>query len=167
MALQGQARARAVAREAAAPEGTVALGPLAGVLGYHIAQAAVTTVDLFERHIGVAFELRKVEFSLLMLLLANSALAPKQLARELALTAPALTSLLDRLQERGLIRRERNPADGRSQHIVLSDKGLAVSRASAAAALPMERELLGKLTSAEHAMLIQLLSRVAGGRRHA
>ena len=65
---------------------------------------------------------------------SNGPLAPKQLAGALTLTAPNLSLLLDRLQNRGLLRRERNPADGRSQHIVLTDKGRRLARASAAAA---------------------------------
>lgn len=138
----------------------VSLGPLAGIVGYHVAQAAITTVGTFERHIGRPFALRKVEFSLLMLLHANGALAPKQLAATLTLTAPALTQLLDRLQQRTLLRRERNPADGRSQHIVLTDKGERLARDAAAAAGPMERELLDRLTPAERAMLIELLARL-------
>lgn len=141
---------------------TIALGPLTGIVGYHIAQATVTTYDAFERHVGKPFELRKVEFSLLMLLLSNGPLSPKQLARTLQLTAPNLTLLLDRLQARGLLRRQPNPDDGRSQHIVLTDAGQRLALDSQAAAAPMERELQSRLSRAEHAMLIELLSRLAG-----
>ena len=144
------------------PERAVSLGPLTGIVGYHVAQAAVTTYGAFERHIGAPFGLRKVEFSLLMLLMANGPLSPKRLGATLTLTAPNLTMLLDRLQDRGLLRRERNPHDGRSQHIVLTDKGQRLARDSAAASLPMERELQGTLSRAEHAMLIELLCRLAG-----
>lgn len=143
-------------------EREIALGPLTGIVGYHIAQAAVTTFSSFERHIGKPFGLRKVEFSLLMLLMANGPLSPKRLGATLTLTAPNLTLLLDRLQDRGLLRRERNPNDGRSQNIVLTDKGQRLARDSAAASQPMERELQGTLSRAEHAMLIELLCRLAG-----
>lgn len=140
----------------------LSLGPLTGIVGYHVAQAAVATYDAFERHIGNPFKLRKVEFSLLMLLHANGALSPKQLATTLTLTSPNLTLLLDRLQARGLLRRERNPADGRSQHIRLTDSGQRLARDAAAAAQPMEHELQQRLSRAEHAMLIELLCRLAG-----
>ena len=140
----------------------LSLGPLTSIVGYHIAQAAVTTYGAFDRHIGRPFELRKVEFSLLMLLHANGPLSPKRLAATLTLTAPTLTLLLDRLQERGLLRRERNPDDGRSQNIVLTDKGQRLARDTAAASVPMERELQSRLSRAEHAMLIELLCRLAG-----
>lgn len=150
----------APAERAAPPE--LALGALGDLLGYHIAQAAVVTFGCFERDIGKRFELRKVEFSLLMLLLANGPLTPGQLARTLTLGAPTLSMLLDRLQARALLRREPNPRDGRSQHIVLTARGQRLARASAEAAEPMERELQQRLTPVEHAMLIELLARVAG-----
>ncbi len=35
----------------------LSFGPLADILGFHIARAAVTTQDNFERHIGTVFEL--------------------------------------------------------------------------------------------------------------
>ena len=162
MARRSASAVLAEAGPAPEPAAAVALGPLTAIVGYHIAQAAVTTYAAFERHIGRPFELRKVEFSLLMLLMANGALSPKRLAATLRLTAPNLSLLLDRLQQRGLLRRQPNPDDGRSQHIVLTEKGLRVARDSAAAALPMERELQGPLSRAEHAMLIELLSRLAG-----
>ena len=38
----------------------VSLGSLSGLMGYHIAQAAVTTYAAFDAHIGRPFGLRKV-----------------------------------------------------------------------------------------------------------
>jgi DNA-binding MarR family transcriptional regulator len=143
-----------------APE--LSLGPLTQVLGYHIAQASVATVELFERHIGQRFELRKVEFSILMLLLSNPMLTPKRLGQVLALTPPNLTLLLDRLQQRGLLQRERSEVDRRSQNIVLTAEGRVLARAAAEAAVPMEQELHPRLTAAERALLIELLRKVSG-----
>lgn len=140
----------------------LSLGVLSDVLGYHIAQAAVTTYATFESHIGQPHNLRKVEYSLLMLLLANGPLTPKRLGHALALSAPNLTLLLDRLQGRGLIRRERSTTDGRSQNIVLTDDGRHLAAVTAVAAGPMERELDDRLSRAERLMLIELLRKVAG-----
>ncbi len=140
----------------------LSLGVLSEVLGYHVAQAAVTTVDMFERHIGQHFGLRKVEYSLLLLLLANGPLTPKRLGQALALSGPKLTLLLDRLQDRDLLRRERSATDGRSQNIVLTDAGRALTQAAGEASAPMERELDDRLSRAERLMLIELLRKVAG-----
>lgn len=138
-------------------------GALAQIAGYHVALAAVATSALFARDVGRPLKLRKVEFSLLMLLLANGAQVPKRLAQELALSAPALTQLLDGLQARGLLRRQRNPADGRSQFIVLTDAGTELARRGAEAATHSERDLLRRMTPAEHAMLIELLRKAYRG----
>ena len=140
----------------------IRFGALREIVGFHLARAAVTTFDAFDRHLGQPFQLRKVEFSLLMLLLANEAVPPKRLARALAVTAPNLTLLLDRLQERGLLQRVPNPKDGRSQHVVLTAAGLELAQRAADASRPMEGELQSRLSTAEHAMLIELLGKLAG-----
>ncbi|MDE2082071.1 MAG: MarR family transcriptional regulator [Burkholderiales bacterium] len=140
----------------------LSLGPLARVVGFHLARASALTAVLYERHVGAPLNLRKAEFSVLMLLLANRAVPPKQLAQALAVTAPALTLLLDRLQQRGLLRREPNPRDGRSQHVVLTEAGQRLAADAAAAAAPMEAGLRERLSPAEQAMLIELLEKLGG-----
>jgi DNA-binding MarR family transcriptional regulator len=140
------------------------LGALRDVLGFHVTLANITTVALFERHIGQPFSLRKAEFSLLMLLLANGAIAAKRLARTLRLSAPNLTMLIDRMEDKHWLRRERNPADRRSQLIVLTHEGQALARRAQAASTTMETSLLRRLSRAERAMLIELLAKLAGHR---
>ena len=98
----------------------------------------------------------------MLLLLANGPLTPKRLGQALVLSGPKLTLLLDRLQQRGFLRRERSATDGRSQNIVLTDGGHQLSRAAADAAGPMETELDQRLSRAERLMLIELLRKVAG-----
>jgi DNA-binding MarR family transcriptional regulator len=138
------------------------VGVLGDVLGYHLAQATVISTDTFARHVGKPLGLRKVEYSLLLLLQANGPLSPKQLGRTLALSAPNLTALADRLQARGLIRRERSTSDGRSHNIVLTAAGQRLADTGAAAAGPMEDELAQRLSPAERLMLVELLRKVAG-----
>ena len=140
------------------------LGTLRDVLGFHVTLANITTVALFERHVGQPFGLRKAEYSLLMLLLANGATPAKRLARTLRLSAPALTMLIDRMQDKQWLRRERNPADRRSQLIVLSADGQALARRAQAASKTMEASLQRRLSRAERAMLIELLAKLAGHR---
>jgi DNA-binding MarR family transcriptional regulator len=136
-------------------------GLLSGVVGFHVARARVTTQALFQRHIGEPFGLRPVEYSLLMLLQANPALTPKQLAGALALSAPLLTGLLDRIEERALIERVRNTADRRSQLVRLTARGDRFVEDLARRTPEMESELGRSLSTAERAMLIELLDKVA------
>ncbi len=141
---------------------TLDTGDLRGIVGFHIARASITTVASYDRHIGTPFKLPKVEFSALMLLLANEVVSPKNLAQTLRVAAPKLSLLLDRLQERGLLLRKPNPDDGRSQLLVLTRQGKQLALQMAAAAQAMEAELNQRLSRAEHAMLIELLDKLAG-----
>ena len=150
-----------LAEAPARADGAIEFGVLRDVLGFHITLANITTVALFERHVGGPFNLRKAEFSLLMLLLANGATPAKHLARTLRLSSPNLTMLIDRMQAKHWLRRERNAADRRSQMIVLSADGLALARRAQAVAKTMEHSLLQRLSRAERAMLIELLIKVA------
>ena len=147
------------------PQAEPTFGVLSEVLGFHLAQASVATDQSFQAHIGGPLNLRKVEFSLLMLLLANGPMAPKAIARMLSLSAPNLTLQLDRLDKRRIVTREQNPLDGRSQHIRLTDSGARLARKAAAAAGPLESTLNARLSPAEHAMLIELLCKLGGRRR--
>lgn len=138
-----------------------AQGVLDNVVGHHLACARVTTHVTFIQHIGQPLDLRPVEYSLLMLLLANAQLTPKQLAQSLALSAPNLTILLDRMQVRGALQRVRSEVDRRSQHVMLTDAGRALAEQARTLTPPMEADLDGCLSRAERAMLIELLDKVA------
>lgn len=139
-------------------------GALRDVLGFHVTLAAIVTLDLFERHVGQPLGLRKAEYSMLMLLQANGPTPPKRLARALSLSAPQLTMLLDGLQQQAWIGRQPNPHDGRSQLITLTREGQALARRAATASKAMQNELARSLSAAEHAMLIELLAKVASHR---
>jgi len=121
----------------------------------------VTTHVTFLKHFGQPFDLRPVEYSLLMLLSANAQLTPKQLAQSLALSAPNLTILLDRMQDRGVLQRVRSEVDRRSQHVMLTDSGRALADEIATKTPAMESELDGCLSRAERALLIELLDKIA------
>jgi MarR family transcriptional regulator for hemolysin len=146
---------------ARAADGALDLGVLREVLGFHVTLANIATVAVFEQHVGEPFGLRKAEFSLLMLLLANGPTSPKRLARTLRLSAPNLTMLIDRMQAKHWLRRDRNPADRRSQLIVLSSDGQALARRAQAVAKTMEQDLLQRLSRGERAMLFELLHKLS------
>ena len=135
---------------------------LARTVGFHIARAAVVAYAAFDEHIGQPHDLRKVDFSLLMLLQELGPMAPKRLVRLLALTPPKLSMVMERLQQRELIRRESDPADRRSVRASLTPQGQALAQALAPVARTMEQDLLARLSAAEHAQLIRLLDKLAG-----
>jgi DNA-binding MarR family transcriptional regulator len=145
-------------------DGELDFGVLHEVLGFHVTLVNIVTVELFERHVGEPLGLRKAEYSLLMLLLANGPTTARRLVQTLRLSAPQLTMMVDRMQQAKWLRRERNPADRRSQFIVFTREGEALARRAAQLSRTMEQELAGCLSAAERAMLIELLRKVASYR---
>ena len=133
------------------------------ILGYRLAQASIRMRGVFNLHVGEPLYLRTVEFTVLMLLLTNEDVTPTQISRTLAMSAPNLTQLLDRLADRGLVARERSPHDRRAQHIRLTRTGRALAKKAHEISLDMEQEALQHLSAAERAMLLELLQRVARG----
>ena len=90
-------------------------------------------------------------------------LTPTALMRTALVTSGAITQRLDRLEERGLITRERSPADGRAVVVTLTDAGRAALDAALPDHLETERRLLEALPSEEREQLAGLLRRLLVG----
>jgi DNA-binding MarR family transcriptional regulator len=80
------------------------------------------------------------------------------------LTPSGITRVVDRLEERGLLRREPDPADGRAAFAVLTRPGLEALRAAQAVHHAAVRELyLGRLAPAELEQLAELFEKAQPG----
>lgn len=91
---------------------------------------------------------------------APYALSPGALVAETLVTSGTMTNRVDRLAERGYVRRSPAPRDRRSVIVTLTDEGLAVVDAAFADLLARERGILAGLDAAEHAQLADLLRRL-------
>jgi DNA-binding MarR family transcriptional regulator len=153
------------ARTAANAEGPASVGlDQSGVqhlLGYRLALAEAATRRVYQSHVGKPFELRPVEFTMLLLLAANQKVTPKQLALTLGLPPSNLTVLIDRLAQRELLQRERNPSDGRATILRLTPAGSDLAHRARRVSLTMEDGLLTVLSAAERAMLAELLAKLS------
>ena len=139
--------------------------PMQKLLGYNLAQAAIPSSKIFAKRIGEPFQLRRLDFTILMLVAANPGVTQRQMSLALDVSAPRLTLVCDKLEERELITRTRSEDDRRKQYIALTRKGAALVKKADQVADGMERELLGHLTEVERAVLFQLLEKVAIHRR--
>jgi DNA-binding MarR family transcriptional regulator len=159
-------RATPLATEDRTPLTRLREGAAHGIVGYQLAQAAIVTNQVFDERVGHARgALRRVEFTILALVQTNRDVTARQLARALAVTPPNIAIWLDKLESRGLIERERSVNDARMQHVRLTARGHALVERSVQALLEGEREALDALSSAERAMLVELLHKVALSRR--
>jgi DNA-binding MarR family transcriptional regulator len=138
---------------------------LAHLLGYQLSLADIPAKRVFFRAIGEPLALRPVEFTILILAAFNPGATQKQLAQALALSAPNMTILLDRLAERGLLERVRSATDRRVQNIHLTPAGRKLARRAHETSLTMEQELLRHLSDGERVLLLELLHKVSRHRR--
>ena len=154
------------ARDELTPEGGLDEGGIHGLLGYQLAQAAILTTEVFVRVVGKPLELRPVEFTILQLVHENAPVTATKLAKALAVTAPAVTIWLDRLEQRGLLKRERDKTDGRTQNLRVTRKGDELVTSALGRLQRADREILKHLSEGERHMLLELLHKVARSRRH-
>jgi DNA-binding MarR family transcriptional regulator len=90
-------------------------------------------------------------------------LSPTRLGKGLMLSSAGVTSRIDRLERRGLVRRLPDPDDRRGVIIELTEEGAeTVDRAVQAVAVS-DRQLLDQLTPEEVATLEQLLRKLLAG----
>jgi len=85
-----------------------------------------------------------------------------EVAAEIGLDLNTCSDLVVRAVDKGLLRRERSPTDGRSFCLYLSDEGLAAVRAGVAKAPQLEAEVAQRLTAAEREQLKRLLRKLIG-----
>jgi DNA-binding MarR family transcriptional regulator len=90
-------------------------------------------------------------------------LSPTHLAKGLMLSSAGVTSRIDRLERRGLVRRLDDPNDRRGVLIELTDAGLEIVDAAVAANTANDRELLARLEPDEIAQLEGILRKLLGG----
>jgi len=105
------------------------------------------------------FGLNYGEFKVVVKLrqVAGEALSPGALADMLALSTGAMTNRLDRLEDAGLVARERDPDDRRGVVVRLTDAGRAAADAAVAEIAAREQRLLSSLTRKEQRTLNELL----------
>lgn len=133
---------------------------LTHLVGYAASRAAIEMRKVFARHMK-PFDLKVVDFSILMLVAANPEVNQKRIGQALDISAPNLAVILDRLVERGWVRRVRSEQDRRAQHIHLTPAGRELVQRAERISQTMEDSALQVLSSAERALLIELLLKVA------
>lgn len=80
--------------------------------------------DVHSRELSVREGLTGPQLVCLRELRAAGRSTPSELARRVSLSQPTITGILDRLEARGLVARERNPEDKRRVHVWLTERGL-------------------------------------------
>ena len=107
-----------------------------------------------------AHDLESWEFDVLAALRRSGQpyrLSPGQLLRETLVTSGTMTNRVDRLVERGLVRRKDHPNDRRGVLVELTEAGRNVVDAALAELMSAERQITAALEVADHDQLTRSL----------
>jgi DNA-binding MarR family transcriptional regulator len=90
-------------------------------------------------------------------------LSPTRLFKGLMLSSAGITSRLDRLEQRGYVKRRRDPDDRRGVLVELTEAGRRVLDQAVSANSGQEKELVANLTRQEQKVLAGLLKKLLAG----
>jgi len=111
--------------------------------------AMMAQIDLTQKQTGV-----------LWLIGANAGVSQIALATELGMDRASMMAIVDRLEDRGLIVRERSQSDGRRQELYLTPKGRRTLAQCRTAVAKHEAWMAERFTEQELADLAQALKRL-------
>lgn len=130
---------------------------LLSLLGYNCLQAYLKVTPPIKRLLA-KYKLKPVEFTVLALVAENLQINQKRIGETINVSPPNLATLLDRMQENGLLERQRNPRDKRSHIVTLTPQGQALYEKTKSSVANLERP--ASLSADEHDQLIHLLQKV-------
>ena len=130
---------------------------LLDLLGYNCVQAFLHVEPVMKK-ICRRHQLRPVEFTVLSIVGANPGINQKRLGETINVSAPNLATLLDRMEQSGLLTRQRSRQDKRSHELVLTTAG--AERYEKARKQVEQHKSHPALTEQEHRQLIKLLQKV-------
>lgn len=111
--------------------------------------------EVFAQH-----DLESWEFDVLATLLRNGPphqLTPGELLESMMITSGAMTNRIDRLEQRGFVKRTKSPSDGRQVLVTLTKKGMKTIDAALVDHAANELAIISALNPTQRAELIGLL----------
>ncbi len=134
-------------------------GKLDDLLGFQLRLAYIA----ISRHFAVALSqinLTQKQTAVLWLIGSNAGVSQIKLATELGMDRASMMSIIDRLEERGLIVRARSPLDGRRQELSLTAKGRTTLAQCKTAITRHERWIAARFTKGQLSELKRSLRRI-------
>lgn len=127
-----------------------------GRLIYRTAQ----TMTLYGEKLLNPYDLTAEQFHLLKNISSNKALSQNQLCEIVQKSAANVTRILDRLEKKGFIKREKNPADRRSIHLFLTIRGNELVDEVSSLFEAFSKLLTEGISDQEQALLAQILHKI-------
>ncbi len=132
---------------------------LRGLVGYNMKRAFMVISADLARTLE-PFDLRMLTFTALTLIADNPGLSQSQLAQAMQVERPNLVVIVDELETRGLITRDRVPTDRRTYALRITAEGARLLAGATRAVGAHESLMMGGLTKVEETALISTLNRI-------
>jgi DNA-binding MarR family transcriptional regulator len=132
---------------------------LRSFVGYNLKRAYLTVHGDFIASLA-DLALRPTQFSALSLIVDNPDISQTELARALSIERSNMVLVVDDLEGRELLNRNRVKTDRRAYALRATLKGRRLRDKAVAAIRAHEERLLARLTPAERGLLIELLNRI-------
>ncbi|WP_213875899.1 MarR family transcriptional regulator [Pseudomonas sp. dw_358] len=128
-------------------------------LGLLIGRTHALKDRILDKHL-IDEDVTAAQFKVLIILQLTTVDSPAELCRYLALDSGAMTRMLDRLEQKGLIVRERSEGDRRQLRLVLTAEGGRLAGRLPQIGAEAMNELVGVLEPAELTSLEQILKKI-------
>ena len=135
------------------------LGGLNGIVGFHIRLAHVAVYRNFMETFA-DLDLTQKQVSTMWLVADHPGISQIALGQWLRMDRATTMTIVNRLQERDYLRRERSASDARKQALYLTDAGVAALADAKAANAEHEAWLRARFTDSEVEKLVELLARI-------
>lgn len=139
---------------------------IAKSLGYVLARVGAIAIERFRSHLE-ELDIRPRHYSVLSVLHQRTEPSPQYLvAGCIELDPSSLVEVIDEMEARGLVRRERDPSDRRRNVLIMTERGRDILQRARRVATDAEEELFGHLSPADRQRLVEQLSPIiqtAGG----
>jgi len=120
----------------------------------------IRAVDLHSRKLAAQHKITGPQLVCLLSVQENEPLTPTAIARQVHLSPSTVIGILDRLEAKGLVRRERDLEDRRLVHVSLTGQGKALVASAPSPLQDRLAEAISKLPEAEQATIAASLERI-------
>jgi DNA-binding MarR family transcriptional regulator len=149
----------ALKKQSVAAAHGVQFGELNNHLGYFVRRAQYWIFkDVNERL--KKLRLNVVRYSVLEVIACNPGMSQKSLSSALGIESARLVALLDELQKRRLLLRQRSEQDRRSHELYLTPQGSTTLKEANKAVAAHEEWLLGHLDKEDYVRVLEALSKI-------
>lgn len=143
-----------------AAESAGAVLRLPSYLPYRLSVVSNKASGLIAQAYQVRFGLTIQEWRIIAVLGAGPALTAQAVCEATAMDKVTVSRAIRKLDQRGLVKRRRNSADGRASDVTLTEDGESIYAEVAPLALRYEEAMVAGLTKAERDQLMGLLEKL-------